>query len=127
VAVRVALLALFQLATVRAYYGVTGMYLKLQAGFLEDGNPRFVFVNPGHLIAFDLLVIVCAIAHRQSAPARVTFGLGAPILATVAAGWVNTDPPVGRAFVAALVLAVLVLFGVFPLAPIRSSSDEDAS
>lgn len=126
-ALRVALLAVAQIATARAYYGVTNMYLKLQFGVLEDGTPRLFPMTAAHLVAFDALVVALAVARSTSASTRVKAGLALPVLATVVAGWLNSDPPVGRAFIAALSLAALVIFGVFPLASVSSSSDADAS
>jgi hypothetical protein len=114
-ALRMAVVATVQVALVRAYYGTTNMYLKVQAGFDGEGAPRFEFMHTEHLVAFDLLVVFFALIHRRYAPARAALGFAAPALALVAGGWLNVDPPVGRAFIAALALAPLVVFAATPL------------
>jgi hypothetical protein len=124
VALRVAVLGTLQIALVRAYYGTTNMYLKVQAGFGEDGTPRFEFMHTKHLLTFDLLVLAFALVHRRYATTRAALGFAAPSLALVAAGWLNVDPPVGRAFIAALALVPLVAFAGTPLPPVAARRSE---
>jgi hypothetical protein len=133
IALRLAVVAAVQVALIRAYYGTTNMYLKIQTGTNEDATPRLHVMHLHHLVLVDALVIGFALAHRSFPRARAAAGFAAPLVALVVAGWLNVDPPVGRAFIAALALAPLVAFAAWPLPPppakeaISSSSDEGAS